>query len=884
MIYPHNFEQKVGFDQIRQLIKEQCLSALGKEQVDEMTFASDFDLVLLKLSQTGEFVQLITSGDEFPTQHFYDLREELRRIKVIGTWLSEAELFNLARSLETLNAIVRFFKNTEPEQYVSLKKIIAPPSLPEGEGVLTQNFLSLDSPPFGKVVEAIASILDKFGKIKNSASPKLANIRREMPAVQSSISKSLTSILRAAQAEGFVEKDTAPSLRDGRLVIPVNPAFKRKIRGIVHDESASGKTVYIEPAEVVEANNRIRELEAEERREIIKILTEITNFIRPQADDILQSCMILGKIDFIRAKALFAQNIHAIKPSLENVCRIDWGAAVHPLLYLSLKKKIPPLPPEGGKVSIVKMKNIGDRQMKNEQRLTPPPSEELGGAVPLDIQLNEKQRILLISGPNAGGKSVCLKTVGLLQYMLQCGLLVPMHESSRCGLFERLFIDIGDEQSIENDLSTYSSHLTNMKFFIRNSGAKTLLLIDEFGSGTEPHIGGAIAEGALHKMNENRAFGVITTHYSNLKHFAEATEGIENASMLYDRHLMQPLFQLATGNPGSSFAIEIARKIGLPEEVINYAQEKAGSDYIDFDKHLQDIARDKRYWETKRQNIRLKEKELDRLTEKYDADLKTFESQRKTLLNQAKTEAQNLVAQANSQIENTIRKIKESQAEKEKTREARTELEKFKQEKLQEAPPSPSEGGDALRPKKNGNTQETLSDRTSPTSGRLRGVLRVGDAVQLKGQSTTGRILGIQEKTATVAFGNLKSSVKIDRLQAPLNHPKGGKLPARASATHNDHTSSPSGGLGGALHKKRLNFATELDIRGLRADEALQTLMYFIDEALMFDAGCVRILHGTGTGALRQVVRDYLAGLKAVKRFADEHVQFGGAGITVVEF
>ena len=829
MIYPHNFEQKISFDQIRQLLKAQCLSNLGKEQVDEMTFSSDFDFVLNGLAQTEEFVQLMTSGNEsktggsqFPIQHFYDMREELRRIRVVGTWLSEAELFNLARSLETLIAIVRFFKNTEPEQYVSLKELL--------------NDVLL----FPEITAKIASVLDKFGKIKNNASTELADIRKQMLSVQSSISKSLSAILRMAQAEGFVEKDTAPSMRDGRLVIPVNPAFKRKIKGIVHDESASGKTVFIEPAEVVEANNRIRELEGEERREIIRILTDITSFIRPQADEILLSYVILGKIDFVRAKALFADKINAIKPSVENICQIDWGTAIHPLLYLSLKKQ--------------------DKKV-----------------VPLDIQLNEKQRILLISGPNAGGKSVCLKTVGLLQYMLQCGLLVPMHESSKTGIFERLFIDIGDEQSIENDLSTYSSHLTNMKFFIRNSQAKTLLLIDEFGSGTEPHIGGAIAEGALNRLNENIAWGVITTHYSNLKHFAEATEGIENASMLYDRHLMQPLFQLAIGNPGSSFAIEIARKIGLPEDVINYAQEKAGSDYIDFDRHLQDIARDKRYWESKRQNIRLKEKELDRLTEKYSADLKTFESQRKTLLKEAKTEAQSLVLQANSQIENTIRKIKESQAEKEKTRQARSELENFKQAKLQ----ADAERDDMIAKKirqinernerKKNKSQEPV--RSRDVARHVSTIISIGDAVQLKGQTTTGRVIEIQEKTATVAFGNLKSTVKLDKLEKLSNNQLRKVETRRATSLHSED-----------LRKKRLNFATELDIRGLRADEALQTVMYFIDEALMFDAEKVRILHGTGTGALRQVVRDYLASAKGIKRFADEHVQFGGAGITVVEF
>ena len=615
MIYPQNFEQKTGFDKVRRLISEKCLSPLGEERVAEMEFSADYQTVTRRLEQTDEFVRILHGEDEFPASYFFDVRYSLKRIRPEGTWLDEKELFDLKRSLQTINDIIRFFR----------------PSLEEGEEIKYPALTALagDIQVFPQLIGKIDAILDKFGRVKDNASPSLAQIRKEITATMSGISRSLQSILRAAQSEGVVDKDITPTMRDGRLMIPVAPAFKRKIKGIVHDESASGKTVFIEPEVVVEANNRIRELEGDERREIMKILTEFTNFIRPLIPDILQSYEFLAEIDFIRAKALFAEQINGIKPVIEDKQQIDWIHAAHPLLFLSLQKQ-------------------------NKQ------------IVPLDILLEEKKRLLIISGPNAGGKSVCLKTVGLLQYMLQCGLLIPVYESSKTGLFENLFIDIGDEQSIENDLSTYSSHLTNMKFFVKNCNSKTLILIDEFGSGTEPQIGGAIAEALLDRFNRNHSYGVITTHYQNLKHFAEDTEGIVNGAMLYDRHLMQPLFKLSIGNPGSSFAIEIARKIGLPEDVIADASANVGSDYINMDKYLQDIVRDKRYWESKRQNIRQQEKKLEDITARYEQDLEAVNKQRKEIMRNAKEEAQRILSEANAKIENTIREIKEAQAEKER--------------------------------------------------------------------------------------------------------------------------------------------------------------------------------------------------------------------------
>lgn len=821
MIYPQNFEQKTGFDKVRRLISDKCLSPLGQERVAEMEFSADYTTVIERLEQTDEFVRILHGEVEFPASFFFDVRYSLKRIRPEGTWLDEKELFDLKRSLQTINDIVRFFRTEEDEE-------IAYPAL---------TALAGDILVFPQLIGKIDSILDKFGKVKDNASPTLAQIRKEISSTMSGISRSLQSILRNAQSEGVVDKDVTPTMRDGRLMIPVAPAFKRKIKGIVHDESASGKTVFIEPEVVVEANNRVRELEGDERREIMKILTEFTNIVRPMVPDILQSYEFMADIDFIRAKALFAEQVKGIKPVVENVQQVDWARAVHPLLYLSLQKQ-------------------------NKQ------------VIPLDITLDEKKRILIISGPNAGGKSVCLKTVGLLQYMMQCGLLIPLHESSRTGIFSSIFIDIGDEQSIENDLSTYSSHLTNMKYFVRNCNEKTIILIDEFGSGTEPQIGGAIAEALLDRFNRNRSFGVITTHYQNLKHFAEDTEGIVNGAMLYDRHLMQPLFKLSIGNPGSSFAVEIARKIGLPEDVIADASAKVGSDYIDMDKYLQDIVRDKRYWESKRQNIRQQEKKLEDITSRYEKDLEEVNRQRKEIMREAKAEAQRILAEANARIENTVREIKEAQAEKEQTKLARKALEEFKA-----SVESAGEEDDKIARKmaKLQERKERKKQKQNVPAAKQafnRDVIEVGDNVRLKGQVSAGTVMELQGKQAVVAFGMIKSTVKLEQLEK-VSKGQIKKEIQKSTFVSSDTTDH--------MHEKKLNFKQEIDVRGMRGDEALQTVTYFIDDAIQVGASRVRILHGTGTGILRQLIRDYLHSIPGVRHYHDEHVQLGGAGITVVE-
>lgn len=819
MIYPDNFENKIGFDKIRTLITANCLSTLGEEKTAEMSFSSAFDTIYGQLSQTEEFMRIIQEEDDFPVNHFFDVRPALKNIRVEGTWLDESAVFDLRRSLQTIKDIVGFLKKEDEENtpYPYLQELAGEVSV------------------FPQLIGRIDSILDKYGRIKDNASPELNHIRKEISKVSSGISKSLNAILRSAQAEGLVEKDVSPTMRDGRLVIPVAPAFKRKLKGIVHDESATGKTVFIEPAEVVEANNRVRELESEERREIVKILIAFTNEVRPLTPEILQSYEFLAWIDFIRAKARLSIELGGIKPTLEDKQLIDWYRALHPLLFLSHKKQ---------------NKTI----------------------VPLDIRLDLQDRILIISGPNAGGKSVCLKTVGLLQYMVQCGLPIPLAESSKVGIFDHIFIDIGDEQSIENDLSTYSSHLTNMKFFVRNCDSKTILLIDEFGGGTEPQIGGAIAESLLKRFNEKGAFGVITTHYQNLKHFANEHEGVVNGAMLYDRHLMQPLFALSIGNPGSSFAIEIARKIGLPEDVINDASEIVGSDYINMDKYLQDIVRDKRYWETKRQNIRQKEKRLEEITERYETDLTDVEKQRKQLIREAKEEAQRILSEANAKIENTIRAIKESQAEKEKTREARQGLSQFKEQL--DVLDTPSDDKIARKIQKLKEREQNKKSKVKVSKEQKSDTISVGDNVRIKGQSSVGELMDIQGKNAIVAFGMIKSTLKLDTLEKVSKNQM--KRDSRSSTFVSTQTTDMT-------YDKKLNFKQEIDVRGMRAEEALQAVIYYIDDAIQVNVGRVRILHGTGTGALRQVIRDYLRTVDGVRKFQDEHVQFGGAGITVVD-
>lgn len=839
MIYPDNFENKIQFNEIRSLLKGYCLSQLGKDKVDDMAFTSDAERINTALSQTREFHRMQEEADDFPLQFFFDMRASIKRIRIDGTHLEENEIFDLRRSLETISGIVKFLNRSDDDGNYDHPTLHA----------LTEDVVT-----FPELIRRIDQILDKYGKIKDTASPRLAEIRSQLRKAEGSVSRTLYNILHAAQSEGLVEKDATPTLRDGRLVVPVAPAMKRRIKGIVHDESSTGKTVFIEPTEVVEANNRIRELEADERREIIVILTEFSKLVRPHVDDIIYAYQLLAEIDFIRARAEFARLTSAIEPDVNAGPVVDWITARHPLLWLSLKKQDKPI-------------------------------------VPLDIMLTSDRHILIISGPNAGGKSVCLKTVGLLQYMLQCGLSIPVSERSKVGVFEDIMIDIGDEQSIENDLSTYSSHLLNMKNMMRRAGEATLLLIDEFGTGTEPQIGGAMAEAVLNQFVKKHAWGVITTHYQNLKHYADSHDGIANGAMLYGRHEMRPLFQLAIGQPGSSFAIEIARKTGIPDEVIREASAIVGSDYIQSDKYLQDIVRDKCYWENKRQSVHQREKDLEKTIAKYEEEIKELAQKRKEILRQAKEQAQELLKESNRNIENTIREIRECQAEKEETKRLREELNAFKEDvseidtksaddliekKMRQIMERKERREKRKKDKKeNAGKPTTIGTKLpTPTASAEQQTFAVGDTVRMCGLTTVGTVESVQGKEATVVFGDVRTKVKTSRLEHTVKKPESTQLATFAISRETRQT----------IDSHKLNFRQDLDVRGMRGDEALNAVQHFIDDAILVDMSRVRILHGKGNGILRQLIRQYLQSVPNVTSCKDEHVQFGGAGITVVDF
>lgn len=847
MIYPANFESKIGFSEIRAILRDDCMSALGTEMVDKLEFSDDAVIINDMLNQVREFLHLLEECEDFPLSYFFDMRQSVSRIRLENTHLEEQELFDLRRSLDTIHKI---------------KQILLPETITIGEEVKYPQLqmLAEEVMTFPYIVHRIDQILDKYGKMRDTASSELARIRRELKQAEGSVSRVLASILRQAQIDGIVDKDTAPALRDGRLVIPIAPGHKRKIPGIVHDESATGKTAFVEPTQVVEANNKIRELESDERKEIIRILTEFAKVIRPEVKYIVASYKLLAHIDFIRAKMLLAERFKAVEPQVQDAPMMNLIEARHPLLQMSLEKH--------GKT-----------------------------IVPLDISLKDDSRILIISGPNAGGKSVCLKTTGLLQYMLQCGLPIPVKENSTCGVFRDVMIDIGDEQSLENDLSTYSSHLQNMKQMMKTASPGTLILIDEFGTGTEPLIGGAIAESVLRQFWKKKAFAVITTHYQNLKHFADDHDSVANGAMLYDRHEMQALFQLQIGRPGSSFAIEIARKTGLPEEVINDATEIVGQDYIQSDKYLQDIVRDKRYWEAKRQTIHQREKDMQRTIDRYESDITDMEKERKAILRRAKEQAEELLRESNKRIENAIREIKEQQAEKEATRRIREELDSFRAEikdidtkaedekiarKIEQI--KARKERHAKRQAEKGKKQQLvqITDAKPLAIEAAKEDMTVGMEVRIKGLTTIGRIENIAGKMATVIFGDMRTKMRLERLEkAPVQAPKPSEPYEKHQELNEIHVSHSTRS---AIDDRRSNFRHDIDVRGMRGDDALNAVMYFIDDAILVGVQQVRILHGKGNGILRQLIRQYLATVPNVVHYRDEHVQFGGAGITVVEF
>lgn len=816
MIHPDNFEFKIGFDTIRRMVSDKCESTIGILHVQNMKFSSCYDVVIQELNKVDEFRQIIISSEDFPSVSIKDITSRLKAIRPEGTYLTSGELIDLSSSLKTMSDIEAFFrlhrKDDNVSPYPYLDKIVG------------------DLYIFPSLLHSISNIIDRWGNIKDDASPELSEIRRNLTRMSGTINATMRRVISSAVKDGLVDADTSASVRDGRLVIPVSPMNKRRIPGIIHDESASGKTVFIEPAEVVEANNRVRELQLEEHREEIRILINIAAEIRPHIDNLNISFNILGILDFIRAKARWALEIDASLPHFADKPELEWYHAFHPVLRQSLLEK----------------------------------GKEI---VPLDITLTPEKRILVVSGPNAGGKSVTLKTVAVTQYMAQCGLLPPLYDNSHMGIFSDIFIDIGDDQSIEDDLSTYSSHLRNMKMLLNKGNSNTLFLIDEFGAGTEPQIGGAIAQALLKEFNEKNMWGIVTTHFQNLKKFAGETPGLINGSMLYERREMRPLFFLSIGQPGSSFAIEIARNIGLPDSIIASAGEIVGSDYLNLDRYLLDIARDRRYWENKRQQIKQKEKKIDDVLIRYENDAETLRAKRREIIDEAREEAKKILDGSNAAIERAIHDIRNAQAERQQTLKAR---QKLTEEKKQLTQDSTSEHPLIAKVSKRKGKKDIQKSNQKPD---LKKELSIGDNVLLDGTGTPGTIEEIRGREAIVIFGQLKTTVKLERLSPTLRKPSNG---LKKSSISSSVTSDES-------RIRQLRFKQEIDVRGMRVDEAVQAVTYFIDDALQFNASRVRILHGTGNGILRQYIRQYLATIPGIKRFTDEDVRLGGAGITVVE-
>ena len=829
MIYPANFESKIGFDRIRALIAERCNTEAARAKLDEHRFSSRREVVENRIASADEMRTLIQMEHEFPNEEFCDLTALIAKVRVEGTFLDLEEAVLLARALRQVDAISRFIRSRERAVYPTLHR-------------LTEDVISLEA-----IANHIDSLIDRFGQMRDSASDELYRIRRAIREREGQASKRLQQVLQAAKSAGIVEADATLSIRDGRAVIPVSAGNKRKLNGFVQGESATGKTVFIEPVEVVELNNELRELEYAERREIVRILSELTDRIRPEIDTIEASADYLATIDMLRAKGRFAAENGCVRPIVSLDGRMELRTARHPLLAIALAK-------------------------------------EKKSVVPLDMLLNGEKRILVISGPNAGGKSVCLKTVGLLQYMFQCGFPIPCGENSELPLFESIFIDIGDEQSIDNDLSTYSSHLMNMKNMLSGASSRTLVLIDEFGTGTEPIMGGAIAEAILEQLVERGTYGVITTHYSNIKYFASNHEGVENGAMMFDVQNIRPLFRLEMGKPGSSFAVEIARKIGLPEQIIRTASEKAGSDHINIERQLREIARDRRYWEQKRDRIRIADRKVEELETSYAEQLSRIKAERQQIIREAKEEAQRLIADANRQIENTIRTIRESQAEKELTRLARKELddvrERTARDEAAEAERSARVDREMERIERRRQRREERkaaggkSESAEVVEKQIPRVIEVGTKVRIKNQDGVGEVQEVKGKKATVAFGHILTTVALDRLEAVSN----------AEYKRQTRPTTARTVVSVDVSQRKLNFKDNIDVRGMRAVDALEAVQSFIDDAIMVGIGSVSILHGKGTGALKEEIRRYLRTVPDVATAADEHADRGGAGITIVTF
>ncbi len=819
----------MGFDRVREQILELCSMCRAQELLSEEKFSDSRRVIELRLSLADEVGRLLSMEQDFPREEFSDIAEIVRKIEIEGAFLDTAEVVTLVRALRSAGDVSSFVMSRDSMAYPSVRAL--------SEGVAS----------FVHIVAEADRIIDNFGQVRDNASPELSDIRREIRAREGQVSKRLHQVLNAAKSAGIVDADAMISIREGRAVIPVAAGNKRKLQGFIHDESATGKTFYIEPVEVVELNNELKELEYAERREIVRILSRFTDMLRPEVDAIASAEEYLATIDMLRAKARWATENGAVKPIISTEGRLLLRSARHALLAQTLKR-------QGRAI------------------------------VPLDMELNRNERIMVISGPNAGGKSVCLKTAGLVQYMFQCGYPVPVAENSELPIFESIYIDIGDEQSIDNDLSTYSSHLANMKAMLAGASERTMVLIDEFGSGTEPVIGGAIAEAILERLVERNCYGVITTHYSNIKYYAANAEGISNGAMMFDVQNIRPLFRLETGKPGSSFAIEIARKIGLPEQIIRSASEKVGSDHINIEKQLREIARDKRYWEQKRDRIRIADKKVDELEQRYKEQLERIRSERNEIIGKAKQEAKELVKEANRQIENTIKTIRESQAERDMTRLARQELQEFREAVESDAL------SDVERDEKVAREMERLERRRARRAERKGGVTKgeaeqtpeppkpkpveVGSKVRIEGQDMVGVVQSVKGKKAQVAFGQILTTVDKERL----------KVVSGAEYREATRPVTPRTVIAADISERRLNFSRTVDVRGMRVVEALEKVQDLVDDALMVGVDTVTVLHGKGTGALKEEIRAYLRTIPNVASARDEHPDMGGAGITVITF
>ncbi|MAE09108.1 MAG: endonuclease MutS2 [Bacteroidetes bacterium] len=806
MIYPASYEQKIGFRQIKKHISQLCISTIGQHFVEKIHFSSNIVAIKKLLDQSSEFVDLLAIGKAFPTNDFIDLREDIQQLKTPGSFIEQEVLFNLVASLFTLQEILNYFNETDKEAFPELKKLVDLVYLPE------------------ELLHEAQKIIDKKGEIRDSASDKLKTIRQSITSKQRKAFRETKKAFEKAKKSGWIPDNTEITIRNGRSVIPLKAANKRSIGGIIHDESSTGQTVFVEASMSFEINNEIKELESEERREITKILLSFTDNLRPNISDLIDAYRFLGLIDFIRAKALFSIKIAAKQPIITNNKPVGIREAFHPLLFLSHK----------------------------EQKKT---------VIPLDLELTDENRILIISGPNAGGKSICLKTVGILQYMLQCGILVSASPDSVFRLFDNIFIDIGDEQSIENDLSTYSSHLLNMKYFLRNANNRTLVLIDEFGTGTEPQLGGSIAEATLEQLNNRLTFGLITTHYTNLKVAAERMNGLVNGAMLFDSKEMQPMYKLQIGKPGSSFAFEIAKKIGFPANVLNKAKKKSGGKHVRFDQQLQQMEIDKIKISKQQEKANAADAYLSRMIEKYTDLINNLEKSKKQLIKDANEKALLIIEESNKAVEKTIRDIKEAGADKVKTREIRKEL-YTKKDELKDVPKQAS----AIKKAVNKKTKVSLAKPEAIQELQI----KANDYVKIRDTDIVGEVINIDGNVALLNVNDIKLKITVSKLVKS-------KAPKQRPAKRKGHSFNVDD-----INKKAVNFKLTLDLRGKRADEALLMLKKYIDEAILLNMREVSILHGKGYGILRDIIRQYLQNLEEIKNFGDAPIEMGGTGITRV--